>query len=78
MKKVELIRPITVVVRLAVLLSAALLVLVKAFNPAVGIGHLERGPVTPSLRLRQGDDEIYNGGSSYTCCGGVLCRILYG
>ncbi len=67
MKRVELIRSTTVVVRLAVLLSA-LLVLAKSFNPAVGIGNLGRGRrVTPSLRIRQGD-KTCNGSRMSTCC----------
>ncbi len=53
MKRVERVRSTTVAVRLAVLLSA-LLVLVKSFNHAMGIGHLSRGRVTSSLPLRQG------------------------
>ncbi len=53
MKRVELIKSTKVAVRLAVLLSA-LLVLVKSFNHAMGIDHLARGHVTPSLALRQG------------------------
>ncbi len=70
MKRVELIQSTTVVVRLAVLLSA-LLVLVKSFNPAVGIGNLGRGRrVTPSLRIRQGD-KMCNGSCSSARCGGA-------
>ncbi len=70
MKRVELVRSTTVVVRLAVLLSA-FLVLVKSFNLAVGMGNLGCARrVAPLLRIRLGDKTCNGNSHSSARCGG--------